>query len=154
MPKRVTPSIPANTAMPSDRRISAPAPVATTRGTTPRMNANQVIRIGRKRSFTASSVASQRRNARLLLLLGKFDNQDRILAGQADQHHEADLREDRDLDPGQRDADHRAKQTHRHDKNRGQRQRPTGGWPTRPPGALMFWLRMALVTSMAVAPVR
>ena len=50
MPKSVTPSMPLNTAIPSDRRISAPAPAATTSGNTPRMKANEVIRIGRSRS--------------------------------------------------------------------------------------------------------
>ena len=38
-PNAVTPSIPANTAVPSARRISAPAPSASTSGTTPIMNA-------------------------------------------------------------------------------------------------------------------
>jgi hypothetical protein len=57
MPNSVTPSIPLNTAVPSERRISAPAPVAITSGTTPRMKANDVIKIGRSRSRTASSVA-------------------------------------------------------------------------------------------------
>ena len=33
-------SMPPKTAVPSDRRLAAPAPAATTRGTTPRMNAN------------------------------------------------------------------------------------------------------------------
>ena len=60
MPNSVTPSMPLNTAVPSERRISAPAPVATTSGTTPRMKANEVIRIGRSRSRDASSVASKR----------------------------------------------------------------------------------------------
>src|SRR5438067_4153356 len=58
MPNSVTPSIPENTAVPSDLRISAPAPEATHNGTTPRMNANDVIRIGLRRSFDASLVAS------------------------------------------------------------------------------------------------
>ena len=48
------------TSIPSDRRISAPAPAANTRGTTPRMNANEVIRIGRSRSRAASTAAVQR----------------------------------------------------------------------------------------------
>jgi hypothetical protein len=34
----VTPSIPNSTAVPSDWRISAPAPLATARGATPKMN--------------------------------------------------------------------------------------------------------------------
>ena len=49
--------MPPNTAVPSDRRISAPAPAATTSGTTPRMKANEVMMMGRRRSLHASSVA-------------------------------------------------------------------------------------------------
>src|SRR5262249_13748031 len=59
MPNSVTPSIPLNTANPSDRRISAPAPLAIATGTTPRMNAKLVMRIGRSRSFDASKAACQ-----------------------------------------------------------------------------------------------
>ena len=55
--------MPLNTAVPSDRRISAPAPEASTSGTTPKMKANEVIRIGRSRSRDASSVASKTRLA-------------------------------------------------------------------------------------------
>src|SRR5205823_5621247 len=40
-PKAVTPIMPQKTATPSDLRISAPAPVAMTRGTTPRMKGRQ-----------------------------------------------------------------------------------------------------------------
>ena len=57
MPNSVTPSIPLNTAVPSVRRISAPAPSDSISGTTPRMNANDVIMMGRSRSRHASSVA-------------------------------------------------------------------------------------------------
>ncbi len=60
IPHTVTPSIPEKTAVPNDRRISAPAPVATTKGKTPRMNANEVIRIGRSRNREASIAASPR----------------------------------------------------------------------------------------------
>src|SRR5437868_2062648 len=59
MPNSVTPSMPLNTARPSERRIPAPAPSAITKGTTPKMKANEVSRIGRRRSRTASSVASR-----------------------------------------------------------------------------------------------
>ena len=58
IPNTVTPSIPENTAVPKACRISAPAPVPSTSGTTPRMKASDVIRIGRSRSFAASSTAS------------------------------------------------------------------------------------------------
>ena len=64
---------------------------------TPRMNANDVIRIGRSRSWHASSVASRRSTPAVALELGELDDQDRVLARQADQHDEADLREDVDV---------------------------------------------------------
>ncbi len=52
--------MPLNTAIPNDRRISAPAPAATTSGVTPKMKANEVIKIGRNRRRHASTVASWR----------------------------------------------------------------------------------------------
>src|SRR5438552_1848495 len=58
MPKSVTPIMPAKTAVPSVCRISAPAPRASTKGSTPRMKANEVMMIGRSRSWHASRVAS------------------------------------------------------------------------------------------------
>src|SRR5215510_8624958 len=45
-------------AVPSDCRISAPAPVATASGATPRMNERDVIRIGRRRVRAACTAAS------------------------------------------------------------------------------------------------
>src|SRR5215467_7819793 len=57
-PKQVTPNIPNNTAVPSDCRISAPAPVATASGATPKMKAREVIRIGRRRVRAACTAAS------------------------------------------------------------------------------------------------
>ena len=52
--------MPKNTAVPSAWRSSAPAPIAQTSGVTPRMKANEVIRIGRSRSRVASTAASHR----------------------------------------------------------------------------------------------
>src|SRR5713226_6539985 len=60
MPKMVTPNMPLKTAMPRVLRISAPAPLARTSGTTPRMKAKDVIKMGRSRSRHASTVASTR----------------------------------------------------------------------------------------------
>jgi len=57
-PKKVTPSIPKNTAVPSAWRSSAPGPVAITSGMTPRMKAKDVIRIGRRRLCAARTTAS------------------------------------------------------------------------------------------------
>ncbi|MNL14573.1 hypothetical protein D3C87_1355180 [compost metagenome] len=50
--------IPPITPVPMARWLPEPAPVAIASGSTPRINANDVIRIGRKRRCTASSVAS------------------------------------------------------------------------------------------------
>ena len=52
-------NMPAKTAIPNEIRLAAPAPLETTNGKTPRMNANEVIRIGRKRTFPASMAASE-----------------------------------------------------------------------------------------------
>src|SRR5262249_42800925 len=59
IPKSVTPSMPLNTAMPRDLRISAPAPEAAHNGRTPRMNANDVIRIGLSLNLDDSKVAAK-----------------------------------------------------------------------------------------------
>ena len=89
-PKQVTPNIPNSTAVPSDCRISAPAPVATASGVTPRMKAREVIRIGRRRVRAACTAAF------FLLLAGKFHDQDGVLGSQSDEHDEADLGQDVD----------------------------------------------------------
>src|ERR1700757_2899707 len=97
--------MPANTAVPSACRNSEPAPVAQTSGVTPKMKANEVIRIGRSRSLAASTAARRRPRlpplarappaiaAAVLQLLGEFDDQDRVLGRKTDQHDEADLGE-------------------------------------------------------------
>jgi hypothetical protein len=58
MPSSVAALMPEITAVPSTRRACAPAPAADHSGTQPRMNANDVIKIGRRRSRAASSAAS------------------------------------------------------------------------------------------------
>jgi hypothetical protein len=55
MPNSVTPIMPLNTAVPSDWRTSAPAPAASTRGTTLRMNANEVMIDDRPRGGAGDS---------------------------------------------------------------------------------------------------
>ena len=50
--------MPPKTTVPSDCWLAEPAPVAVRSGTTPRMNAIEVIRIGRKRRRVASTAAS------------------------------------------------------------------------------------------------
>jgi hypothetical protein len=58
MANAVAAIMPAKTAVPNERRAPAPAPLAITRGTTPRMKANEVMRIGRSRIRAASTAAS------------------------------------------------------------------------------------------------
>ncbi|CFO00475.1 Uncharacterised protein [Bordetella pertussis] len=53
-------SIPPSTPIPTARWLAAPAPVAMASGTTPRMNASDVIRMGRKRRRAASTADSYR----------------------------------------------------------------------------------------------
>ena len=57
-PRNVATSMPQKTAVPMTFCAPAPAPLASMSGTTPRMKANAVIRMGRKRSRAASSAAS------------------------------------------------------------------------------------------------
>ena len=56
--RRVEASMPPTTEVPTELRAPAPAPVATASGITPRMKANEVIRIGRSRMRPASIAAS------------------------------------------------------------------------------------------------
>lgn len=59
MPRKVAAIIPPMTPVPTAMRLAAPAPLATTSGTMPRMNAMEVMMIGRRRNFTAANVASR-----------------------------------------------------------------------------------------------
>ncbi|MNY40874.1 hypothetical protein D3C86_1756500 [compost metagenome] len=52
--------MPPSTAVPIAWRPPAPAPVPMASGSTPKPNASEVIRMGRSRSRTASTVASRR----------------------------------------------------------------------------------------------
>ena len=70
------------------------------------------------RSFARS------RAALVLLLPGELDDQDGVLGGQADQHDEADLRQDVDRHPACEQAGNGSQQAHRHDQDDGQRQLP------------------------------
>ena len=123
-PKMVTPSIPLKTVVPSVRRISAPAPG----GQDQRDDAEDE---GQRRHHDRPEPQLAGVECRLMggfallaLDLGELDDQDRVLARQTHQHHEADLREDIDVLRKQIHADDRAEQTHRHHENHRQRHRP------------------------------
>ena len=121
-PKAVTPIIPKKTAVPSAWRSSAPAPVEVTSGSVPRMKAKLVIRIGRKRIARRFHRRVDDRGPALLRLLGEFDDQDRVLRGQRDQHDQADLGQDVVVHAAQVHAEHRRQQGHRHDQDDRDRQ--------------------------------
>jgi len=84
--------MPLNMLSPSDIRPLAPAPVASTSGTTPNPKANEVIRIGRNRSRDASTAA---------LRIGlpwtirpswaHLDDQNAVLGRQVNHQNEPDL---------------------------------------------------------------
>ena len=81
-------------ACPPRGATASPRPLAITSGTRPRMKAIEVIITARKRSRAPMMAASRMRQPCLALLLGEFDDQDAVLGGQRDQHHQADLRVD------------------------------------------------------------
>ena len=83
--------IPANTAIPITLRASAPAPDAVSNGTTPRMKANDVIRIGLKRSLAPSSAASNTAYPFFHSILANSTIRIAFFGIQANQHHQADL---------------------------------------------------------------
>ena len=57
-------------------------------------------------------------------MLRKLHDQNGVFARETDEHHEADLRENVVVLPGEINAAERAEQTHRHDEDDGQRQPP------------------------------
>jgi hypothetical protein len=65
--RKVDAIMPPSTVVPSEWRLPAPEPLANTRGRTPKMKANEVMRIGRKRMVAASTAASMsgRQQARI-----------------------------------------------------------------------------------------
>ena len=62
--------------------------------------------------------------ARRVQVPGKLDDEDRILAGQPDQDHQADLHEDVDHPMARQHAGHGTQQAQRHHQDHRQRQRP------------------------------
>ena len=87
------------------------------------MNANDVIRIGRSRERAASTTASAAVAPLRAQLLGELDDQDGVLAREADQHHEADLAEDVVDEPAQPCGQQRAQDRERHREQDDERQR-------------------------------
>jgi hypothetical protein len=77
------------TPVPIARWLAEPAPLASTSGNTPRMKAIEVMMMGRKRRWAASSTASTSACAPGLQVLGELDDQHRVLGAQADDGDQA-----------------------------------------------------------------
>ena len=114
MPRSEANSMPPNTAVPTARRVSIAAPVAVTSGTSPRMKAKLVIITGRKRCAGAHDRGVEQRHSFLTPLLGELDDQDRVLAGERDQHDDADLGIDVEREAGDVQREERAEQADDH----------------------------------------
>ena len=86
---------------------------------TPRMKANEVIRIGRSRVRAACDRRLRRGVTPVLLAPAwRTRRSGSRSCRQADQHDEADLRQDVVVHAAQIHADHRREQAHRHDQDR------------------------------------
>ena len=102
-------SMPPITPVPMAFWLPEPAPLAMASGSTPRMKASEVIRIGR--SADAHGLAASPRSGscpRFCSVLGELDDQDRVLGRQADGGEQADLEVDVVGQAAQRGREHRA----------------------------------------------
>ena len=93
--------------------VPEPMPRETISGIMPATNANVVIRIGRSRSRLARTIASCVRHAGLLQLVGVVDLQNRVLLHDAEQHQQAERREDVQRLPEDDDRQQRERQRQR-----------------------------------------
>jgi hypothetical protein len=94
----VAATIPAITVVPICRRERLPAPSAFHRGKQPKMKANEVIRTGRNRSFAPVERRLDQWPALLQLSLGELHDEDGVLGREPDEHHQADLPVDVELE--------------------------------------------------------
>ena len=122
--RNVEASMPPATEVPTELRAPAPAPVATASGSTPRMKANDVIRIGPQPDAAGLDRGVEDRQAALAQLLGELDDQDRVLGREADQHDEADLAEDVVGEPAQQLRAQAAEDGQGHAEQDDERQHP------------------------------
>ena len=116
--------MPPITTVPSACWLLALAPAAITIGATPKTKARPVIRIGRKRSWQASIVASLERLALLAQRLGEFDDQDAVLGGKPDDGDDADGEIDVVRQAAQHRGDDRAEHAERHGQQHRERDGP------------------------------
>ena len=112
------------TTVPSERRLAAPAPLATTRGSTPSTKENEVIRIGRKRRREASVGGFEDAESLCALLARELDDQDGVLARERDEQNDADLHVDVVRVAARGDGDDRSEQAERNGEDHRRRCRP------------------------------
>ena len=93
--------------------VPAPMPRETISGIMPATNAKVVIRIGRSRSRLALHDRVVRRQSGLLQLVGVIDLQNRVLLHDAEQHQQAERREDVQRLPEDDDRQQRERQRQR-----------------------------------------
>ena len=116
--------MPPNTVVPIDCRLAAPAPVANISG-------NDAEDEGERGHQDRPQAKPRRLHRRfddlepfLAPPLGEFDDQNRVLRGQTDQHDEADLGIDVDLHLPHPQRKKRAEQRERHGEQHHERHRP------------------------------
>jgi len=100
----VAASIPTITTVPRMRRASAPAPEAIQRGADPKMKANEVIRMGRRRRRAPSSAASIKSRPFANSALANSTIRIAFFRREANQHDQSDLRIDAKVVTAQPDA--------------------------------------------------
>ena len=115
--------IPATTTVPRIWRPLAPEPEAIASGMQPRMNANDVIRIGRSR-IRRPPAPHRRCHVPCAFRPHEFDNQNRVLGRKADQHHQSDLRVDIEIEMAEVQSGEGAENRNRNGKQHRERQRP------------------------------
>ena len=71
--------MPPKTVVPTEWRPFSPAPLAVTRGTTPRMKAREVMRMGRRRMRGRLDSGFQNGSALFAQLLGELHDQNGVL---------------------------------------------------------------------------
>ena len=74
------------------RRATAPEPVANHNGSIPKMKCKGSHQDRTKTQTRAFQRRVEQRFALFVFVLGEFDDEDRVLRGQSDQHDQTDLR--------------------------------------------------------------
>jgi hypothetical protein len=100
--------MPNTTPVPMVLRAAAPEPLASINGTQPMMNANDVMRMGRRRNREPSTAASRIALPFFAFHLGELDDENGVLGRQPNEHDHADLGVDVQLEAARQHADHGA----------------------------------------------